>query len=498
MYRHQKQFVLRHIGRFGITGIILLAAGCPQPPAPLPLSADEQARERRIAEQEANREKERSDSIRNLGLRKSEFPQVSQWISDLARDDAVASNAVTELQRYVDAAGDLWRKNEETHGLFHLSSTRISVLRMASIENLETLQAVSKSDNIDQKTMAITLLQLIDYGQETLSPEQLLTIFVHLAFESETLKEVPRWARRRGALINIAHEFSRRGETARPFVPVLKAAREKLGKESMGFSVVDRIGAPVRYGYCYAYRQDSVREDSPIYDATMRFGEMFYLVDPFPYRHDKILAGEIEASISTLGQPSWRELVPLLAFEDPVVLGIARNAIQRSVGESDDQWKEFSSLLDVEDWEIQVAAIKAIQRSVPNEEATAAAERLTELKDSHHSEVAYQATITSAELRGTEITELEAVFLTAFEDKSSSPAFWQAARKYAGPKLTAQFKEIILTETDPVIRRKAVEKLGRMGTAAKATLPLLTALLNDNDVELRKAADAAIDQIRDK
>jgi hypothetical protein len=52
-----------------------------------------------------------------------------------------------------------------------------------------------------------------------------------------------------------------------------------------------------------------------------------------------------------------------------------------------------------------------------------------------------------------------------------------------------------LRSTDPNIRKKAVEVLGRMGEDAAPAVPALTALLDDADVGVRKAAARTLGQV---
>jgi HEAT repeat protein len=53
-----------------------------------------------------------------------------------------------------------------------------------------------------------------------------------------------------------------------------------------------------------------------------------------------------------------------------------------------------------------------------------------------------------------------------------------------------------LKSSEAPVRMKSAEALGRIGPDAKAALPQLTRLLKDNDVEVRAAADRAIEQIK--
>ena len=52
-----------------------------------------------------------------------------------------------------------------------------------------------------------------------------------------------------------------------------------------------------------------------------------------------------------------------------------------------------------------------------------------------------------------------------------------------------------LRSTDPIVRKKAVEVLGRMGEDAAPAVPALTALLDDPDLGVRKAAARTLGQI---
>jgi HEAT repeat protein len=53
-----------------------------------------------------------------------------------------------------------------------------------------------------------------------------------------------------------------------------------------------------------------------------------------------------------------------------------------------------------------------------------------------------------------------------------------------------------LARDDPVLRSRAAETLGRMGTAAEPAIPALRALLDDPDDEVRREAERAIGRIR--
>ena len=67
-----------------------------------------------------------------------------------------------------------------------------------------------------------------------------------------------------------------------------------------------------------------------------------------------------------------------------------------------------------------------------------------------------------------------------------------------GKSLVSHLIKVILEETDWIIRVRAVKGLGKIGPDARSAVPILTSLLNDKRIELRRAVHASLEKIRGK
>jgi hypothetical protein len=80
-----------------------------------------------------------------------------------------------------------------------------------------------------------------------------------------------------------------------------------------------------------------------------------------------------------------------------------------------------------------------------------------------------------------------------FEQWTDQDAAEDALGRIGAPAVPALLDA--LRSTNPGVRRKAVEVLGRMGEEAAPAVPALTALLDDSDMTVRKAAARTLGQI---
>jgi HEAT repeat protein len=80
-----------------------------------------------------------------------------------------------------------------------------------------------------------------------------------------------------------------------------------------------------------------------------------------------------------------------------------------------------------------------------------------------------------------------------FEQWTDQDAAEDALGRIGAPAVPALMDA--LRSADPIVRKKAVEVLGRMGEDAAPAVPALTALLDDPDFGVRKAAARTLGQI---
>lgn len=471
------RFCILCVTIFGLTG-------CPQPPLPTRTeftAAEEKAK--REKEQKAKWEKQRAESRRIQDERQTEFKQLKKWLKTIRDNDDGAESAVAELKTFTDSAieSEGGGFNYQKDGYTRYPTSRVGVLRNLAFENETYLLKLSRSEDADIQSTSVAILELAGFGHKFASNEELTSIFLsHYLFDSRVrtvvntadVLETAKWARGKAPLCNVIHELSNRGEAVQHLVPVMKAYRKVMPEEGFAFSTVERLNAPFREQLLGRYYWNYVTEDDPFFEQA----EVYQALPTFEERYGskgrdirlrRVVAGELDAATKKLGDPTWRDALPLLANEH---------------------------------WRIQVLGIQAIEKAAPEDQIGEVVASLAKLEGSESHETAFRAKYAIAVLQNANANVFED-FVLRSDHRGGDPdrtSFWRSIQSDAKWKLVSLYKDIVLDETDPKTRKAAVVKLGELGRISSSTIPVLTALLNDDNVDLRKAADDAIQKIQKK